>query len=111
TPDPDEDRRDEVPPESGPSPGGSVPGGPEPGGAGLDARPPAERTRRRRSLRAQLLIALMSVLLGIGIVAQVRQTQEDEVAALRRDDLIRLLAEVTESNEQQREARTQPRRD
>lgn len=111
TPDPDEDRRDEVTPESGPPPGGAEPGGAEPGGAEPGGASPADRTRRRRSLRAQLLIALMSVLLGIGIVAQVRQTQEDEFAALRQDDLVRLMDEVTERNEQLSEERTQLRRD
>ncbi|HIZ34886.1 MAG TPA: DUF881 domain-containing protein [Candidatus Ruania gallistercoris] len=67
--------------------------------------------RRGRSLRAQVLIAVMSVLLGIGIVAQVRQTQDDEFAALRQDDLVRLMDEVTERNEQLTEERTQLRRD
>lgn len=71
----------------------------------------AASTRRRRSLRAQLLIALMSVLLGVGVVAQVRQTQGDEFSALRQDDLVRLLDEVTQRNEQLTDERTQLRRD
>ena len=75
---------------------------------------PRQHTKRRgsgRSWRAQLLIGLMSVLLGVGIVAQVRQTQDDEFAALRQDDLVRLMDEVTERNEQLTTERTQLRRD
>ncbi len=69
------------------------------------------RAGKGRSLRAQLLIGLMSVLLGLGIVAQVRQTEQDEFAALRQDDLVRLMSEITERNQQLTEERTQLRRD
>ncbi|WP_159622485.1 DUF881 domain-containing protein [Ruania rhizosphaerae] len=55
---------------------------------------------RGRSIRSQLLIGAMCVLLGFAIVAQVRQTQGDEFSALREDDLIRLLDEVTQRNEE-----------
>ncbi|WP_022916337.1 DUF881 domain-containing protein [Ruania albidiflava] len=80
---------------------------PEQPGRGATRR----RSGRGRSLRAQLLIGLMSVLLGLGIVAQVRQTEQDEFAALRQDDLVRLMSEVTERNQQLTEERTQLRRD
>ncbi|HLS65061.1 MAG TPA: DUF881 domain-containing protein [Ruania sp.] len=68
-------------------------------------------TRRGRSVRAQLLIGLMSVLLGLGIVAQVRQTEQDEFASLRQDDLVRLMSEMTDRNQQLTDERTQLRRD
>ncbi|UFU04507.1 DUF881 domain-containing protein [Ruania suaedae] len=42
----------------------------------------------------------MCLLLGLAIVTQVRQTQDDEFAALREDDLVRLLDEVTQRNEE-----------
>lgn len=74
--------------------------------------PEAKRpTRRGRSVRAQLLIGLMSVLLGLGIVAQVRQTEQDEFASLRQDDLVRLMSEMTDRNQQLTDERTQLRRD
>ncbi|SEE10491.1 DUF881 domain-containing protein [Ruania alba] len=56
--------------------------------------------RRGYTLRARLLIAAMCVLLGFAIVAQVRQTQDDQFNGLRQDDLVRLLDEVTQRNEQ-----------
>jgi uncharacterized protein YlxW (UPF0749 family) len=58
------------------------------------------RDGRGQSLRARILIAVMCVLLGVAIVAQVRQTQGDEFSSLRQDDLVRLLDEVTQRNEQ-----------
>ncbi|QOR72427.1 DUF881 domain-containing protein [Ruania alkalisoli] len=75
--------------------------GPENGPEGV---PPSARAPqsdgRGRSLRSQLLIGAMCVLLGFAIVAQVRQTQGDEFSALREDDLVRLLDEVTQRNEE-----------
>ncbi|WP_154794175.1 DUF881 domain-containing protein [Occultella kanbiaonis] len=68
------------------------------GGSRPIARTPKDG--RGQSLRARILIALMCVLLGIAIVAQVRQTQGDEFSSLRQDDLVRLLDEVTQRNEQ-----------
>lgn len=56
--------------------------------------------RVRTSRRSQLLIAVVCVLLGFAIVAQVRQTQGDEFSSLRQDDLVRLLDEVTQRNEE-----------
>lgn len=54
---------------------------------------------RRQSLRSQLLIAALCLLLGFGIVAQVRQTQGDELSGMRQEDLVRLLDEITQRNE------------
>lgn len=102
TPEPADNGRDEGTPETSDAP--DAPDAPDPA-----ARP--QRRGRGRSLRAQVLIAVMSVLLGVGIVAQVRQTQDDEFAALRQDDLVRLMDEVTERNEQLTDERTQLRRD
>ncbi|UFU08237.1 DUF881 domain-containing protein [Ruania halotolerans] len=56
--------------------------------------------RRGYTMRARLLIGAMCVLLGFAIVAQVRETQDDQFAGLRQDDLVRLLDEVTQRNEQ-----------
>ncbi len=63
--------------------------------------PPAKAGRKRTpiSRRSQILIGVLCVLVGFGIVTQVRQTQGDEFAALRQDDLVRLLDEITERNE------------
>lgn len=66
---------------------------------------------KRRGMRAQILLAVMSVLLGIGIVVQVQHTQEDQYSALRQDDLVRLLDEVTQRNEELTDQRSQLRRD
>lgn len=54
---------------------------------------------RRMSTRSQILIAILCAVLGFGIVVQVRQTQDDEFTALRQDDLVRLLDEVTQRND------------
>src|SRR5699024_3050326 len=75
------------------------------GTTGQDREPagspgPTRRSGRGRSVRAQLLIGLMSVLLGLGIVAQVRQTEQDEFSSLRQDDLVRLMSEMTDRNQQ-----------
>lgn len=58
---------------------------------------PAEN--RGRGIRSQLLVAGLCLLLGFAIVTQVRQTQGDELAGVRQDDLIRLAAEITQRNE------------
>lgn len=71
-----------------------------------------QRGRRQPiSLRSQVLVALMCAVLGFGIVIQVRQTQDDEFAALRQDDLVRLLDEVTQRNESLTAEREQLLRD
>lgn len=56
-------------------------------------------TGRGRGWRSQLLVAGLCLLLGFAIVVQVRQTQGDELAGLRQDDLVRLLDEITQRNE------------
>lgn len=63
--------------------------------------PPADKTRRGSAIgrRGQVLIAVLGMALGFAIVAQVRQTSEDELAGLRQDDLVRLLDEITQRNE------------
>ncbi|GAB2624931.1 DUF881 domain-containing protein [Pseudactinotalea suaedae] len=60
--------------------------------------PPAHE-RRGRGVRSQLLVAGLCLLLGFAIVTQVRQTQGDELAGMRQDDLVRLMAEITQRNE------------
>lgn len=57
------------------------------------------RENRGRGIRSQLLVAGLCLLLGFAIVTQVRQTQGDELAGMRQDDLVRLLAEITQRNE------------
>lgn len=69
------------------------------------------RSGKFSSIRAQLLIALIGVLLGVGIVVQVQHTQQDQYSALRQDDLVRLLDEVTQRNEELTDQRSQLRRD
>lgn len=73
---------------------------PDPQAQPVTKEPSAPEAKRRPiSLRSQVLVALMCAVLGFGIVIQVRQTQGDEFAALRQDDLVRLLDEVTQRNE------------
>jgi uncharacterized protein YlxW (UPF0749 family) len=60
--------------------------------------PPAKENRGR-GIRSQLLVAGLCLLLGFAIVTQVRQTQDDELAGMRTDDLVRLLAEIQQRNE------------
>lgn len=53
-----------------------------------------------RFLAQRVLIGALSLVLGIAIVAQVRQTQGDELASMRQDDLVRLLDEISVRNGQ-----------
>lgn len=76
-----------------------------------EAPPSASPKRKGWPIRAQVLIAVISVLLGVGIVVQVQHTQEDQYSALRQDDLVRLLDEVTQRNEELTDERGQLRRD
>jgi len=76
-----------------------------------EGSPAPRRSGKRGSLRAQLLIALIGVLLGVGIVVQVQHTQQDQYSALRQDDLVRLLDEVTQRNQELTDQRSQLRRD
>lgn len=72
------------------------PTGPDEPTAGSTTGP---TTRHRPSRRGQLLVAALCLLLGFAIVIQVRQTQGDELAGMRQDDLVRLLDEITQRNE------------
>lgn len=75
---------------------------------GHETATPEEPEHRGRSLwrtllvprlrRTHLVAALLCVALGFGVVAQVRQTQDDTLAGLRQDDLVRLLDELTQRN-------------
>ncbi|PWD49695.1 hypothetical protein C8046_02190 [Serinibacter arcticus] len=64
------------------------------------ARPAASATGSGWGTRSHLLVALLCALLGFAIVVQVRQTNSDELASLRQDDLVRLLDEITLRNDQ-----------
>ncbi|MCB7137539.1 DUF881 domain-containing protein [Cellulosimicrobium marinum] len=67
------------------------PGVPEPGG--LRA---LGRALRPRANRSQVVVGVLCALLGFALVAQVSQTQEDQLSSLRQSDLVRLLDEVTQ---------------
>ncbi|KUJ68326.1 hypothetical protein ACZ90_20565 [Streptomyces albus subsp. albus] len=79
-----------------------VPGGDQEGGAADDGRPP--RTGRQRLVqslwpprltRAQLIVALLLFVLGLGLAIQVRSTNENSVLrGARQEDLVRILDEV-----------------
>jgi uncharacterized protein YlxW (UPF0749 family) len=73
-------------------------------GAADTAQQPAARHRAdgrpspwHRGL-SQVLIAVLCALLGIALVAQVRHNQEDPLASLRQDDLVRLLDDLDRRN-------------
>lgn len=65
----------------------------------------------RRSLRRQLLIAVLTAALGFGMAVQVRQTQADDLSNMRQDDLVKLLDEVTRRSEDLTAERSQLRTD
>ncbi|WP_420113833.1 DUF881 domain-containing protein [Pseudactinotalea sp.] len=67
----------------------------------MSENPPEEPVteNRGRGIRSQVLVAGLCLLLGFAIVTQVRQTQGDELAGMRQDELIRLLAEINQRNE------------
>lgn len=82
------------------------PGGPEdaaspegPQGPDSAGEAPAG-DRRIAGLRSHLIIGVLLAMLGFAVVAQVRLTQGENLSALRQDDLVRLLDEVTRRNEQ-----------
>lgn len=64
---------------------------PEPGG--LRA---LGRALRPRTGRSQIIVGVLCALLGFALVAQVSQTQEDQLSSLRQSDLVRLLDDVTQ---------------
>ncbi|PFG19683.1 DUF881 domain-containing protein [Serinibacter salmoneus] len=49
--------------------------------------------------RSHLLVALLVAGLGFALVLQVRQVAGDDLAALRQDELVRLLDEITQRND------------
>lgn len=59
-----------------------------------------DKPRTGRGWRSQLLVAGLCLAVGFALVIQVRQTQGDELAGLRQDDLVRLLDEITQRNEE-----------
>jgi uncharacterized protein YlxW (UPF0749 family) len=68
-----------------------APAAPPPGG--LRALGNALRPRANRS---QVVVGVLCALLGFALVAQVSQTQEDQLSSLRQSDLVRLLDDVTQ---------------
>lgn len=59
----------------------------------------APAPKKRWSKPLTTVTALLCLVLGVAIVAQVRQVQGDELAALSQNELIRLLEEVSVMNE------------
>lgn len=55
---------------------------------------------RPRLTRSQVLAGVLCAVLGFAIVVQVQQSSTDRLSALRQDDLVRLLDEVTQRSEQ-----------
>lgn len=76
---------------------------------GSDPQPPARRPEGRKAPRwrallvprltnTQLIVFVLCAALGFGVVVQVRQTNDDALAGMRQDDLVRLLDELTRRN-------------
>ncbi|MGC5616232.1 DUF881 domain-containing protein [Georgenia sp. Z1491] len=63
-----------------------------------DAAPDPARRPWWQGRASDLLVVILCAMLGIALVAQVRHTQEDPLAALRQDDLVRLLDELDRRN-------------
>lgn len=93
---PDGTRASEPPPSAADGPVAGTDGASGAEGATAASEPTGNRGRGWRS---QLLVATLCLLLGFAIVVQVRQTQGDELAGLRQNDLVRLLDEITQRNE------------
>ncbi|MGO1174079.1 MAG: DUF881 domain-containing protein [Actinomycetaceae bacterium] len=78
------------------------PEGPEDAAVGDTAADDDARPARRRpwwqERASDLLVVVLCALLGIALVAQVRHTHDDPLAALRQDDLVRLLDELDRRN-------------
>lgn len=84
----------------------------------LDAAREADNARNRwRALLAprftfgHVAVALLCAGLGIAVVAQVRQTQDDVLSGMRQDDLVRLLDELTQRNADLADEQEELRRD
>lgn len=54
------------------------------------------RALRPRASRSQIVVGVLCALLGFALVAQVSQTQGDQLSSLRQSDLVRLLDDVTQ---------------
>ncbi|WGW13278.1 DUF881 domain-containing protein [Saxibacter everestensis] len=67
-----------------------------------DGRSPWQRLRYAASMktvRSQILAAILLAILGFGVVAQVKQTDESGLSSLSESDLVRVLDDVTERND------------
>ncbi|MET9295099.1 DUF881 domain-containing protein [Streptomyces sp. NPDC003077] len=95
-------RRQPMPPESPPGPGAPAePGPPAAGeaGAGADGRTGRQRLWAGlwppRVTRAQLIVALLLFILGLGLAIQVRSTSDSSaLRGARQEDLVRILDEL-----------------
>src|SRR5699024_2119491 len=69
---------------------------------GHEQRPALRRLRdllvRPNLSFAHVLIVALCLAVGVGLVAQVRQTQDDSFESMRQDDLVRLLDELSSRN-------------
>lgn len=70
----------------------------------MSTHPPQAHTSHRPprtpwTRRSHLLVALLLAGLGFALVLQVRQVAGDDLAALRQDELVRLLDEITQRND------------
>lgn len=63
------------------------------------------------TLRSKILIGVLTAALGFGVAIQVRQTQSDDLANMRQDDLAQLLDEVTRRSDDLTAERSQLRTD
>ncbi|MGC5627231.1 DUF881 domain-containing protein [Georgenia sp. Z1344] len=67
-------------------------------GSDDDERPDSRARPWWQGRASDLLVVVLCALLGVALVAQVRHTQEDPLAALRQDDLVRLLDDLDRRN-------------
>lgn len=74
---------------------------PLPPATGAAPDPRGERPRRtpRRSMLVRALIVLLCAGAGFAVVAQAQQDENDSLRALRQDDLVQLLDELTRRND------------
>lgn len=82
-------------PESGSPPAARSTSGPTAGSSTSSARSRLVGRGLFRVSRGSLVVAVLLCVLGVGVVAQVRNTQEEGLAGLRQADLIHLLDDVT----------------
>lgn len=84
-------------------------GGPAGGGRGRGAT--WRSLLAPRFTLGHVAVALLCAGLGFAVVTQVRQTQEDVLAGMRQDDLVRLLDELTQRNAALSDEQEELRRD